>query len=477
MTEPNPNTPAGEPAPERTTRSELLTNILVLVVLSIAAVVWWDFFKKPVLFVVTLGILVAVHEWGHFIASKAVGVHVYEFALGFGPKLMTYMRRGGTDYTIRAIPLGGFVNPKGMQPDDPITPDGLNGRRPAERALVYLAGPLMNLILAVAVLCSVGFLVGTHDEEVALVGSVNKGFPASQMEVVTRNGQPASGVAPGLQIGDRILLVNGEPVGALSVVSQIHPNAGKPVTMTVRRRGDVLELRGTPKRGKVAGELLVVTEVPEALRDRIKAGDQLGTLDGKALGTPENALKALNEKQGQPVTLGLWHGSDRYYEVQTTGQPLGLALRQGERFVGQLGFVPYPGQGPRTPFPTSVKEGLTDLRDYFMMMGALFSKPKQLGESVGGPVAIFNIMGPLDKLPPLYYFGILAQLSLSLAIFNLLPVPVLDGGHMMLLTVEVLRRRRLEPDTQRAVAMVGLALIGVLFVYILWKDIIKTFLS
>jgi regulator of sigma E protease len=88
-------------------------------------------------------------------------------------------------------------------------------------------------------------------------------------------------------------------------------------------------------------------------------------------------------------------------------------------------------------------------------------------------VAIATVLSGLDKLPAFYYFGILAQLSLSLAFFNLLPVPVLDGGHMLLLTVEVLRRRRLEPDTQRAVAMVGLVLIGVLFVFIMWKDIVK----
>ena len=114
-------------------KSDTFFNILAFVVVAIFATVFWPTFKTALMFVVTLGVLVAIHEWGHFIAAKSAGVTVYEFAIGFGPRLITYMKRNGTDYTIRAFPLGGFVNPKGMQPDDPITPDGLNGRRPAER--------------------------------------------------------------------------------------------------------------------------------------------------------------------------------------------------------------------------------------------------------------------------------------------------------------------------------------------------------
>lgn len=474
MTDQSHNQPAGEsaPPPDRTTRSEVLTNILVLVVAGVLATVFWDFFRTPVMFVVTLGILVAVHEWGHFIASKSVGVHVYEFALGFGPKLITYMRRGGTEYTIRAIPLGGFVNPKGMQPDDPITPDGLNGRRPAERALVYLAGPLMNIILAVLVFCLTGFLVGSYDESVAYVGVVNKGSEASKMQVVSVNGQPASGMRPGMREGDRILEVNGQPVGAETVVNQIHPNANKPVTMKVQRGKDTLELRGTPKRGKVQGKLLVISEVPAGVTG-VQAGDQLATVNGESPDSLEDARDLLQQTTGKPTTLGIWRGGEQFLQVQTTGQALPVELRESERWVGQLGFQPSPGMGPRIPLEKSVTNGLNGLRNYFAMMGSLFSRPKQLGDNVGGPVRIFSIMGPLDRLPPIYYFGILGQLSLSLAVFNLLPVPMLDGGHMLLVTVEVLRRRRLEPETQRAVAMVGLALIGVLFVYIMWKDIMN----
>jgi regulator of sigma E protease len=214
-------------------------------------------------------------------------------------------------------------------------------------------------------------------------------------------------------------------------------------------------------------------DVPPALAAQLHVGDQIDTIDGESVYTMEEVTKTLAQKAGSTVTLGVWRDTDKYLEFQVPAQPLSLEEKQVDRWVGQLGFRPLPGQGPRTSFTKSFAAGFDHFASFFKGMLAMFSQPKQLGENVGGPVAIATVLSGLDQLPAFYYFGILAQLSLSLAFFNLLPVPVLDGGHMLLLTVEVLRRRRLEPDTQRAVAMVGLVLIGVLFVFIMWKDIVK----
>src|SRR5919201_4023485 len=115
------------------------------------------------LFIVTLGILVFVHEMGHFLAAKSVGVTVEEFAIGFGPKLTTWLRRGGTDYTVRALPLGGFVSMVGMQPEDLSVPNGLMSKPAWARAWVFVAGPLMNVGLADLVLCSMGMITGVPD--------------------------------------------------------------------------------------------------------------------------------------------------------------------------------------------------------------------------------------------------------------------------------------------------------------------------
>src|SRR5713101_986395 len=112
------------------------------------------------LFFVTLGILIFVHEMGHFLAAKAVGVTVEEFAWGFGPRLVTLLKRSGTEYTVRALPLGGFVSMVGMQPEDVSVPNGLMSKPAWARALVFVAGPLMNVILALLVLCSMGMITG-----------------------------------------------------------------------------------------------------------------------------------------------------------------------------------------------------------------------------------------------------------------------------------------------------------------------------
>lgn len=464
-------------------RREVLTNLLVLAGIIVAAIARWDLLRNPVMFVITMGILVAIHEWGHFIAAKSVGVRVYEFALGMGPRLVTYMRRGGTDYTVRAFPVGGYVKPKGMEPDDPITTDGINGRRPAERALVYLAGPLMNIILAIFVLCLTGYLIGVPDETKAVVAEVTKKSPASQMDVVSRNGQPVTGYRKGLEIGDYVLEVNGQPITHRDqIFNQINGNANKPITMRVRRGSDELTLNGVAKEQKLPeGRYLVITRVPEGTTLAVQPGDQLQQIDGKLVEalskgneTPEaTATRVLQEKAGQQVTLVVWRNSRQRLEITGPAGPLETKVQPGERIVGILGFKPYPGQGPKVSLQESVSQGLQAFAGFFLALKAMFSNTKQLSENLGGPVAIWVMLGQVGKLPLIYYFNVLASLSLSLAVFNLFPIFLLDGGHMLLLAIEVLRRRRLEPELQKLAMTVGVVIVGVLFVVILSKDIMK----
>lgn len=463
--------PAGEPqenlpADPRAERQEALKRLAVFAVLCVAAVLFWDRVRVPALFVVTLGILIFVHEWGHFIAAKAVGVRVYEFAFGFGPRLATYMRRGGTDYTIRAFPLGGFVNPKGMQPDDPVTPDGLNGRRPAERALVYLAGPLMNVILAVLVYCLAGAVIGGPDDTRQIVGGLEKRGVAEKM---------------GLQVGDRILSVNGNPVrDHRTVLAEIHRSPGKEVRVEVERAGRRMTLTGTAISYTQAGEYPTVRSdaPPGALP--VRKGDIVALLDGEYVGAqePVDAIAEVNrrlrEKEGQTVRLTVIRGGKEWTDLEGPARVLDLEPRHGERVIGRLQFVPVPDQGGPMPLDRSVRQGLQSTAAFFVNLSQLFNL-KRAGESLGGPVQIYAVVGQAASLPVLYYISMFCQLSLSLAVFNLLPVPVLDGGHMMILTVEVLRRRRLEPQTLRAVHLAGLTLIGMLFVFIMAKDLLRQF--
>ncbi len=471
-----------------------LTNLgLVAAALLGLAIFQWSIFVMFAVFALTLGLLVVVHEWGHFIAARCVGVRVYEFALGFGPKLLTYMRRNGTDYTIRMFPLGGFVNPKGMQPDDPITEDGINGRRPAERALVYLAGPLMNMIFAVLLFVSLGAVFGTPDDNVALVGSVDRKTAAARMEVVNRNGEPVPANFPrGLRVGDRILEANGvqvsgardddgKPVDARErVVRQINPYLGKAVTLLVQRGRDTLLLRGTPTERSVQFPRLVVTEAPPGSTLPVQPGDQLELLNGRPFQAEnekplETATRWLKEQSGREVTLAVWRKGKTYLEVRGVAGPLRLEMKEAERTVGVLGFGPYPGAGPRVGLVESASTGLQHTIGMVLGYVQMFQRPKELKESVGGPIAIASILADVGRLPLFYFITFMGNLSLSLAIFNLVPIPVFDGGHMLLLTIEVLRRKRLDPAMHKAAAAVGLVVVLVLFVLIAAQDLSKRF--
>jgi regulator of sigma E protease len=465
-------------------KSETLTNLGVAAFLAVLAVVFWDKVQGIAVFVVTLGLLVGIHEWGHFIAAKSVGVHVYEFALGFGPKLVTYMRRNGTEYTIRAIPLGGFVNPKGMQPDDPITADGINGRRPAERALVYLAGPLMNAILCVLVYCSLGAVFGGMDEHIVLVHQVTRKSAAERMPVVSVNGQTGVKHDPGLRPGDRILEVNGKPVDTSdSVTDEIHPNAGKPVTLKVRRGKDILDFTAVVPRGKqTASEFLTVTAVPAGTALALEPGDQVDKFNGKWVsGTAKKDAAEvfqdlLRQSAGKEVALVVWRKGTTRLEIKGPAGPVKAAIRPGERYTGMLGFRWAPGQGKRLPIGESIERGFGTLKLMLLVYGQMFSRPAELKENLSGPIGIGSQLSQSTGLPLMFYVDMLGQLSFSLALFNLLPVPILDGGHLLLLSIEVVRRRRLNAASQRTAAMVGLAIVGTLAIIITCQDIIRRFL-
>jgi regulator of sigma E protease len=461
--------------------ADRLRSLATLALVVLGVVLFWSAVKAFVIFAFTLGVLIFVHEWGHFIAARAIGVHVFEFAIGMGPRLCTYMRRGGTDFTIRLIPIGGFVNPKGMQPEDPITPDGLNGRRPAERALLYLAGPAMNVVLGIFILFFTGFAVGKLDENTVLVGGVERKTPASRMEVLTVNGEPATEVARGLRVGDRILKVNDIPVTELTTVTDtIHAGGMAPVTLEVMRGADRLVLQGIPEqREQNFPDWVTVRSVPPTTDLALQPGDMVIAVGEARLDLGARSLRlaqeTLQKNAGRPIEVVVYRDGRRKVTVTGTAGFVDLELRPGTRYITVLGFSPALGLGPRTSLAESVTDGWRRLQGFAAIIVSMFSSTQRLGESVGGPIAIFAALSQADRLPPYYYVGFMASLSLSLALFNLFPIPMLDGGHMLVLTVEVLRRRRLDVEAHRRLMLVGLTIIGVLFLLITQKDIISNF--
>jgi regulator of sigma E protease len=388
---------------------------------------------KVVVTLLMLGILVIVHEWGHFIVARLFKVRVDEFSVGFGPLALKIGKRGDTEYNIRWVPLGGYVKIAGMEADEePINvakekARGLLGNEPSDpnrseipliaentadkaesaeqrerdaidgfyskpvwqRSLIIFAGPLMSFLLALFIFCNMGWTTGIQLPS-NIVGGVIKGQEAQRM---------------GLKPSDKIIDVAGTPVhDQLSMVRAIRSKPDQDIAVTVLRNGQTLILHG---------------------KTHALPGD-----DGK----PE--------------------------------------LKDGKR-QGALGFIPGV-EVKKVSFARSQQLGLTVMASVFDGMKQVFSSFRSVRENTGSVISIAAITSSAVDKGPAYVAMVAGNLTFSLAIFNLLPIPILDGGHLLIFFVESLRRgRRLTPQQQQNFMLAGLVMIGLLFIAVMTNDVLK----
>jgi len=341
-----------------------------------------------------LGVLIFVHELGHFLVAKWVGIRVERFSLGFPPKMIG-KTVGDTEYCLSWIPLGGYVKMAGEIPDEgEITgaPDEFMSKKPGQRAAVIIAGPLMNVVTAFVIAWGVIFVQGKPEinQDHVIVGMVVEGGPAAQA---------------GIETGDVIQEINGTPI----------PDFGTMTDIIYPRPGDSLMVAWS--RGEQQFSAWVV------------ALDTMVT----------------DEKNGDKVRRGMIGINQGYHMV-----PAGLF----ESF--NLGLK-------RTWFfTTSIFEFLGDL-----VTGAVSVK------MVGGPVFIAKVAGEAARAGFSNLLWLMAFLSVNLAIVNVLPIPVLDGGHLIFLGIEKLRRRPLTLK-QRAIAQqIGLFFILIFITFVTYNDFLR----
>ncbi|MFQ5889273.1 MAG: RIP metalloprotease RseP [Gemmatimonadota bacterium] len=348
-----------------------------------------------------LGVLIFVHELGHFWAAKAVDIEVHRFAIGFGPKLFGFTR-GETEYLVAAIPFGGYVKMAGMGEEEALAP--LEGpAAPVERApsprdfdakplwarvVVVSAGVVMNLLFAFAAFSAYARVQGMR---VPIVGQVVPGSPAE---------------AAGLLPGDRILSVEGVAVRDFSEVTMsIEPRAGEELTLTVARGGRTLELLVRPDSAMIYSEVL---------GDSVVIG-QIG------VARDPSSFRLLG--WGQALVEGMHR--------------TGYWTRSIVDFVIQL------------------VTGHTSARE------------------LGGPILIGQLSGQFARLGLWPFLNFMAIISINLAVLNLLPIPVLDGGHLLFLAVEGVRGRALSVEQRMRLTQVGLVLIVGLMVWAFANDILR----
>ncbi|HEY0350653.1 MAG TPA: RIP metalloprotease RseP [Gemmatimonadales bacterium] len=440
--------------------------------------------------IVVLGVLIFVHEAGHFLAAKWAGIYVYRFSLGLGPPIpwLTF-RRGETEYSISWLPLGGYVKMasreedisssalEGGAPTVPVPPDRVFEAKPIwKRMVVILAGVTMNALFAWAVFAFLAYKNGRQIDPVTTVG-----------RVVAESIPPAAKVLRQIQPGTRIVSVNGDSVKSWDEIVwaivntpasevQIHLADGSKVVLPIHP--DALEERIKaaqalqPFRAPIVGQVL---SGKPAARAGIREGDTIVAVNGRRVAQWYDLLETLQGSPGQNLTM----------EVARAGQRMSFNVRpyldsipgpDGKpRAVGRIGVAVGTGFiSEKLSLGQAIVEGgratLRASTQIVRTVRGLFSG-RISGRSVGGPILIGQLAGESARMGLDTFLGFMALISINLAILNLLPVPVLDGGQFLFLLSEAIIRRPLPLKLRERLTTVGLVLILLLMVLAFSNDI------
>jgi regulator of sigma E protease len=420
-------------------------------------------------FLFVLGIVVFVHELGHFLAARRIGVRVITFSLGFGPKLFS-TKRGDTEYAVSAIPLGGYVKMAGEQPDDERTGSGdeFLSKSKWQRFQVLIAGPLMNVVLAVVVLAGVlyqGADVPLYQDEPPVIGRVADDSPAAK-----------AGIVP----GDRIVSIDGVDVETWDdVFMYVVPKANREIAVVVDRGGRTIEARLTPdsytkfELGEIGAfpltrmQLTIVSPGGAAERGGLKVGDVLAKVDDQVNPTPDWLTKYLQEANGREVEFTVVRGGAEQVLTVTPGTgplPVGIGWTPFETRVVKPGFFEAIG--------LSVERNWEGTKLIVKTLAGLFTRDTPVRQLMG-PVAIGELSGTAAQLGWVSLFGFMAMISLNLGLINLMPIPILDGGHITILALEGLARRDFSMKVKEKILMAGFAVIMMLMVTVIYNDLTR----
>ncbi len=537
-------------------------------------------------FALLLGVLVTVHELGHFWVAKLCNVKVLKFSIGFGPRIVGF-RRGETEYQIAWIPLGGYVRMAGEFPgDEALSPEeasrGLNAQPPWKRALIVAAGPAFNLLFPVLIFFFV--FLGSHQAHSTRVGSIEPGLPAA---------------AAGLQLGDRILSIDGEAVQTFDQLrSALQTRFDKPVTLTLDRDGEtltkqlvpekteesnpletvprgmigigparppilgvppgspaegaglhtfdrVVAINGTPVKNEVElfravraaqGHLVVkvtrrdpkvegvdaaqakeqpptpvqvelekqpgegyaalgaerddlyvgkVMEGSSAEKAGLKAGDRLTALDGHPLPSFLFFELATRRLKTEPFTLSWRSGGEAReaklaqaqievkdeYRQKSRRLDVGIRPMQGPDRVAEPELVTIH-MGPAEALAESLQVVPRIIQMTATVFGRLFTGQLPL-DNLGGPIMMYQVASKSAEQGVEEFLNVMAGISINLGVMNLLPIPILDGFHLLAALWEAVRRRPIPARAREVANMVGLAMLLLLMVLVMKNDLTR----
>jgi regulator of sigma E protease len=424
-----------------------------------------------------LGFMVLLHEWGHFVAAKACGVRVDVFSIGFGPRIWG-LKRGDTDYRISALPLGGYVRMAGDNPAEERSgePHEFLSRPRWQRFIIAVAGPSANILLTFLLFLGVLVFVGMPVDRYML-----------QTPVVAAVPQEAH--VGGVEAGDRIVQVNSTPTSnwqaVYSKIEDIDP--GSMVHLEVARNGTTVNIDVPLGDGEFrANSVVGYPAVPPILDDLqpgypaekagLKAGDRVVSIDGKPIVTGQQLPEIVRGSNGRPIHFVVEREGK---EVPFTVTAKRTATPSGD-MVWMIGLDASPTDETfeHQGLISSVREATIETIGLARVMGQILAglfRGTISMRDLAGPVGIAQLSGQAAKRGPLTLINWMAYISLDLGLLNLLPIPIMDGGHVLMLTIEGTLRRDLSVAAKERFVQVGLVFILGLFAFVMYSDILRLF--
>jgi regulator of sigma E protease len=433
------------------------------------------FFENVIWLLVLIGVMILVHELGHYWAARFFDVRIEVFSFGFGPRLFGF-RRGETDFRFSAILFGGYVKMAGEQPTDDNVDDprGFLAKPRWQRLIIAFAGPAMNIVLAVGILT--GLYMTRYPKppsaaDAGMIGYVTPDSPAARA---------------GLREGDKIVQIDNitDPSWEDIVLKEV-ASASRPVQVKVERNDQTLWVTVMPEADQRTGlgmagwhekgevEIDSVAEHSPAARAGLQKGDILLRANGKPLRSHYRLQEITAAAAGKPVELQyLRDGKERTVLVEPQRSEalggknrwmIGVYLRP-RMVLTSLSFTDALGE--------SIRQNLKHATLIYQFLQGIVEQ-RMSAKSIEGPIGIARLSGDAAREGPMAFIGLMAVVSLNLAVFNLLPIPILDGGVILMLLVEMVMRRDLSLRVKEAVFKLGFVFLMAVMAFVLYNDISK----
>ena len=440
-------------------------------------------------FIVVLGVLIFVHEAGHFMAAKAVGIQVLRFSLGFGRPVVSF-RRGETEYWISWIPFGGYVKMGGVEDEGPagaleggkspvpVDPARAFDRKPLwARFVVVLAGVTMNAVFAFAVYSGLAFAGALGPESIA----------TTQVDsVIASELPPQARALASLGRGDRITAVNGDSVRTWGDLRLKLVSAPSPLRLSVAGRVDpiVLDVPETDTTTRYGVVLALSPDLPPVIatvqkgmageRAGIKEGDRIVAVNGDSVRSWQDFARTARSSAGRELVVEVQRGADHVSlrVVPQRREEKDPITKQARSF----GFVGVGALLPRPGVLGATRLGWRETRDRAaLILGFLakFATGKASPRELGGPLLIGQISGQAARVGLGTFLGFMAFLSVNLAILNLLPIPILDGGQAAFLVAEAVRRKPLPLELRLRLTQIGFVVLLGIMILATSNDILR----